>query len=203
MITKNSDGKEQIAMTNGKAPEQPQLATGRPREPMESTSEASLERFAKSFEVSARRWELVVYPSLFAFILLAGYGFFLIYSLTQDMHTLARNMDPDMAEHMETMAEHIAVLSVSIELMGEEIESMGENVALMTVEVDEMSTKLNTLEPMLVNMSEMNKAMHAMTANMSTMSANTGAMTANTGVMSSDMRGMTRPFNMMQSFFPW
>ena len=37
-----------------------------------------LERFARSFEISARRWELVVYPSLFAFIVLAAYGFFLI-----------------------------------------------------------------------------------------------------------------------------
>ncbi|VAW55258.1 hypothetical protein MNBD_GAMMA05-2376, partial [hydrothermal vent metagenome] len=36
-----------------------------------------LERLANTFDSSAKRWEMVVYPSLFAFVLLAGYGFFL------------------------------------------------------------------------------------------------------------------------------
>ena len=203
MVTQNSDRAKQTPISEGKVqnPVEPSSTRGS-RETLASET-SSLERFAKSFEVSARRWELVVYPSLFAFILLAGYGFFLIYSLTQDMHTLARSMDPNMSFHMETMAEHIAVLSVSIELMGEEIETMGENVALMSNEVERMNTKLNTLEPMLVNMSEMNKAIHTMAANTSAMTANTGAMTLNTGVMSGEMNRMARPFNMMQSFFPW
>lgn len=37
-----------------------------------------LDKFSRTFEASARRWELVVYPSLLAFIILAAYGFFLI-----------------------------------------------------------------------------------------------------------------------------
>lgn len=37
--------------------------------------DSSFERLSKAFETSARRWELIVYPSLFGFILLAGYGF--------------------------------------------------------------------------------------------------------------------------------
>ncbi|MDT8281563.1 MAG: hypothetical protein RQ982_01985 [Gammaproteobacteria bacterium] len=40
-----------------------------------TVSDDMLERFTRAFEYSARRWELIVYPSLFAFILLAGYGF--------------------------------------------------------------------------------------------------------------------------------
>ena len=55
-----------------------------------------LAEFAKSFDKSARRWELIVYPSLFAFIILAMYGFFLIYSLTQDIRTMAASIDPKM-----------------------------------------------------------------------------------------------------------
>ena len=39
---------------------------------------ACLDNFSRTFEASARRWELVVYPSLLAFIVLAAYGFFLI-----------------------------------------------------------------------------------------------------------------------------
>ena len=42
---------------------------------------ASNDRLAQVFESSARRWELIVYPSLFAFIILAAYGFYLIFNL--------------------------------------------------------------------------------------------------------------------------
>ena len=193
MVTKVYDG-------NGKPPNQSGESLDT-REPL--SADSSLERFARSFEVSARRWELVVYPSLFAFILLAGYGFFLVYSLTQDMHVLARNMDPEMSLHMSQMADHIAVLSVSIQLMEEEIEHMGTNVGEMKNEVAGMSTKLNTLEPMLVNLSEMNKVMRAMSLHTSVMSANTSAMTRNTGMMSHDMSQMGRPMSIMNAFFPW
>ena len=193
MVTKVYDG-------NGKPAGQTDESL-ETREPL--SADSSLERFARSFEVSARRWELVVYPSLFAFILLAGYGFFLIYSLTQDMHVLARNMDPDMSMHMSQMADHIAVLSVSIQLMEEQIEQVEGHVGEMKDDVDAMSTKMNTLEPILVNISEMNKVMHAMSIHTSTMSANTSAMTRNTGIMSHDMSQMGRPMSIMNAFFPW
>ena len=51
-----------------------------------------MDKFATTFEASARRWELVVYPSLLAFIVLAAYGFYLIYTLTGDISRLARSM---------------------------------------------------------------------------------------------------------------
>jgi len=51
-----------------------------------------LERLANTFDSSAKRWEMVVYPSLFAFVLLAGYGFFLIYRLTHDISTLSQSV---------------------------------------------------------------------------------------------------------------
>ncbi|MGB5640738.1 MAG: hypothetical protein WBM63_16620, partial [Sedimenticolaceae bacterium] len=50
---------------------------------------AGYDRLSEVFESSARRWELIVYPSLFAFIILAAYGFYLIYNLAKDVHYLA------------------------------------------------------------------------------------------------------------------
>ena len=50
---------------------------------------ACMDKFARTFEASARRWELIVYPSMLAFIVLAAYGFFLIYTLTGDVGRLA------------------------------------------------------------------------------------------------------------------
>jgi len=80
-------------------------------------SRGQMEQFVRSFQQSARRWEIVVYPAMFAFALLAAYGFFLIYSLTSDMTKMARSIDPDMGDHMRTMAHSIKAMSTQIELM--------------------------------------------------------------------------------------
>jgi len=59
---------------------------------MEACMGESLDKLSTAFMDSARRWEMIVYPSLFAFIILAGYGFFLIYSLTKDVHLVVQDM---------------------------------------------------------------------------------------------------------------
>ncbi len=182
-----------------------------------AASDAALERFAKSFESSARRWELIVYPSLFAFIILAAYGFFLIYSLTQDMHTLAERMDPRMSQNMDVMAAQIAMLSLNIEDMSDNVADMtmavnemngnvaqmNSTVALMetdmarmTEHTDLIQARMTTLEPMLVNIAAMNQSMQVMTNS-------TGIMSRDMSRMTYDMGQMGRPMNFMNQFFPW
>jgi hypothetical protein len=53
------------------------------------TEGMALDRLSHAFETSAKRWELIVYPSMFAFIILASYGFYLVFSLAKDVHYLA------------------------------------------------------------------------------------------------------------------
>lgn len=198
-------------------PEQP--STGPPSTPL--AGDAALERFAKSFEASARRWELVVYPSLFAFIILAAYGFFLIYSLTRDMHIMAAAIDPTMEPHMDTMANSVVQLSQSIEAMTLRIHEMADNVsnmdatvarigahiAVMQTDVGDMSDKMDALQPMLVNMSEMNKSIDTLNQSIVAMNQAVHAMTVNSGMMSRDMSvgayHFVRPMSFMNSFFPW
>lgn len=183
--------------------------------------DAALERFAKSFEASARRWELVVYPSLFAFIILAAYGFFLIYSLTRDMHTMAEAIDPTMEPHMNIMARSVLQLSESVDSMTSRIHEMADtistmdatvarmsgHIAVMQTDIGEMSTKMNALDPMLVNMSEMNKSIGVLNQSVLAMNQAVHAMTVNTNTMSRDMAVGTyhfaRPMSFMNSFFPW
>lgn len=50
-------------------------------------NEENLERFLCVIERSARQWQIIVYPSMVAFIVLAAFGFYLIYSLTGDVRT--------------------------------------------------------------------------------------------------------------------
>ena len=58
--------------------------SGHDHRPAPATATAApydgMDRLSAAFETSARRWELIVYPSLFAFVILAAYGFYLVFS---------------------------------------------------------------------------------------------------------------------------
>jgi hypothetical protein len=145
-----------------------------------------MERFAQTFEASARRWELVVYPSLFAFIILAAYGFYLIYSLTTDVATLAQSVDHNMAINMRTMAYNISELSENISIMTGEIEDMADSI-------DHIDRKLDTMEPMLANIAAMNGTMQVLAGEVDQIRHD--FMIIN--------QSISRPMGFMNSFMPW
>lgn len=97
----------------------------------------SLDQLSKAFMASARRWEMIVYPSLVAFIVLAGYGFFLIYSLTMDASKIADNMN-----------------QISVQM-----ESISKNMVVMTQTVDSQSA---SMQEMVLHMRGMNMSMNQM-----------------------------------------
>jgi uncharacterized protein YoxC len=149
----------------------------------------AMERFARSFEASARRWEIVIYPTMLAFVILAAYGFFLIYTLSRDIHSLAQGMDPEMGKNLTHISDSVAYLS-------ENIRTMTRRIDKMTNSIDEISGKMDALEtlpPMLVNMRGMNDSMRSLNIT--------------TDLMRQDMSYMShnvaRPLEKMNSFMPW
>ncbi len=148
-------------------------------------SQYSMDRLSLAFESSARRWELIVYPSLFAFILLAAYGFYLIFSLAKDVHFLALSVDSNMN-----------VMSSNLQTMTDSVGQLSANVRTMAVSVDSMANDVRALEPMLTSMDSMEESMKHMTQS--------------TYNMQHDMRSMnhsiydvSRPMNMWNNFMPW
>ena len=124
-----------------------------------------LERLANSFDTSARRWEMVVYPTLFAFILLAGYGFYLIYHLTHDISVLS-----------QSVTRMAAIVSDSMPRMTDDIRDMTGSVDNMTGEVSEMSNQMTTLTPMSQNLANMTGTMHDMNRSVYGMQRDIGGM---------------------------
>lgn len=171
------------------------------------TFEASAQRweqtiypFIKSFEGSTRRWERMVYPSVIVFGMLGLSGFYLIYSLTKDVHELARNVDPKMERNLAMMSQHMLELSSDIKIMTKDIGEMEAHIArldssilVMQEDMSSISTKLDTLPPLLLNVSEMNQSMKAMTVNTGLMGRDMGIMNQNIG----------RPMSFMNQFAPW
>jgi hypothetical protein len=149
----------------------------------------AMERFVRSFESSARRWELVVYPAMLAFVILAAYGFFLIYSLSRDIHTLAQGMDPEMGAHLTDIASSVAYLSENVRTMTRRVDKMSNTLIDMSDKMD----ALDTLDPMLVHMRGMDASMHNMNI--------TGDQMRNE--MTYMGRNIARPLSKMNSFLPW
>jgi methyl-accepting chemotaxis protein len=165
---------------------------------------AGLHRLADTFDKSARRWEMVVYPSLFAFILLAGYGFYLIYHLTHDISVLSRSVThmativsdtmPRMSSDLRGMTGNIGTMTGSVNNMTGSVNSMTGDIKGMSTDLNQMSDQMTTLEPMSQNLANMTNTM--------------GNMNRSVYGMQRDMSGMNRtisngPFGFMQDMMPF
>jgi len=148
-----------------------------------------IDRLSEAFESSARRWELIIYPSMFAFVVLAAYGFFLIYRLAGDVHYLAISVDS-----------HMSVLSNNMQNMSENMGQITTNIRTMTVSLDSIEQRVATLKPILASMESMDRSIQMM--NLSTRD-----MTLTTRNMQYDMsrlnRNIGRPMSFMNTFMPW
>lgn len=142
----------------------------------------AINRLSQAFESSAKRWELIVYPSLFAFIILAAYGFYLVFSLAKDIHYLAISVDSNMT-----------VLASNMQSMSDDLGQVSANVRTMAVSVESISRDVATLEPILTSMETMDKSIQAITFT--------------TGTMRDEMAGMNRsigrPMSFVNQFMPW
>ena len=156
-----------------------------------------LERLANTFDSSAKRWEMVVYPSLFAFVLLAGYGFFLIYRLTHDIAVLSQSvthMAVIVSDVMPRMSNDLTRMTGSVDNMTGNIAGMSGDIGGMTTEISSMSGQMNSLTPM--------------SKNIQSMTSNLGSMNRSVYGMQRDMHGMNRtvssgPFGMMNDVMPF
>ena len=121
-------------------------------------ADVALSRLADTFDKSARRWEMVVYPTMFAFILLAGYGFYLIYHLTHDIAVLSHSVT-----RMAT------IVSDATPRVTADMRDMSKDMRVMSGEIRTMSYQMETMKPMSNNianmtytMSNLNRAMYGM-----------------------------------------
>ena len=151
-----------------------------------------MSQFARSFEASARRWELVVYPSMLAFIILAAYGFFLIYKLTDDIGKIVVQMN-DISTSMVNINQNFSSTTNNMN-------TVSKNMVRMTGYMKQMSKDIK----------EQNQAMGAIVVTMREMDESVDSMSHTIYNMGYDTRQMGRsidnvsgPMRFMNSFSPW
>ncbi|MGN7612895.1 hypothetical protein ACQZV8_12515 [Magnetococcales bacterium HHB-1] len=183
-----------------------------------------LNQFASSFDKSAKRWELIVYPSLFSFIILAMYGFFLIYSLTQDIRTMAVSIDPkmgvnmggmstnikslsdniaSMSTHLEYISDNMEVMSVNVQGISEGFVTMNKNVYEINQQVAQMSHDMGAMNLVMHNISDQLDSLAPLTSNVASMTQAMHVMTNSVSRMGYDLGGAARPMSFINRFMPW
>ncbi len=172
-----NDNQSQGASATPRVPTQ-----GGEQDPSAQINAYAIDRLSQAFETSAKRWELIVYPSLFAFIILAAYGFYLVFSLAKDVHYLAISVDSNMT-----------VLASNMQSISDNVGQLSNNVRTMAVSVESISRDVSTLEPMLTSMETMDQAIRSMTFS-------TANMRDDMSVMN---RSISRPMTFVNWFMPW
>lgn len=165
---------------------------------------AAAERFFNSFEKSARRWEMIIYPGMILVVIFMAYGFYLIYNLTNDMRTMvARFDDPQIVSNLNSMSTAMHSLSTNIKIMTDKVDSMSDDTRSMAVNTKEMTgsakemtnlmTSIKHMKSMDVELKKMNQIMHVMGGNVNYMRQD----------MAHLNHSISRPLGMMNSVMPF
>ena len=155
-----------------------------------------MERYLAHLETSSKRWEKMVFPAMFAFILLAAYGFFLVYSLSQDMRVIATVVDQDIRNQVNAI--------------GEDINTMSTEVTNMRTKLTEMSDKMDPLQdmtPLLAEITKLDKSVAGIGKSVKGMDGAMQRMDESVYRMGDDVDDMSDsfsgPFGPLGNMMPW
>ncbi len=171
-----------------------------------------------------RRLQMVVFPSLFAFVLLASYGFYLIYNLVEDVDKMATAVDLNlgfMSERMSQVSQNLDVLTGSVRDISVNLDDLTGTVSAMNASIVDISKQVTTLPPMLVVMESVNERISSMDGSMKSLDTRIGSISVSVQSMNNQMAGIAaatqhisgnvsglnqnigRPMNFMNSIMPW
>ncbi|EIJ35692.1 hypothetical protein [Thiothrix nivea] len=148
--------------------------------------EDELQDFEERQVSVTRTLQMIVYPAMVAFIILSAYGFYLVQSLTSDVHELTKTIS-DM---------HTSVKDNMAQISG--------NMNTMT---GQMGSLVASTSQMTSNIVDMNGSTQNMAGNMQQMNASTQNMAVSTYNMQRDVWSMNKnisgPMKMFNKFTPF
>lgn len=133
-----------------------------------------------------RTLQMIVYPAMVAFIILSAYGFYLVQSLTTDVHHLTQTI----ADMNQTVNSNMTTMTGTITSMN-----------------SQMTNLVDSTDQMADNVVGMNSSTQDMAGNIQQMNASTQNMAVSTYNMQRDMWSMNKnisgPMKMFNKFSPF
>jgi signal transduction histidine kinase len=151
-----------------------------------------MSQFARSFEASSRRWELVVYPTMLAFIILAAYGFFLIYKLTNDISKITYQM-ADIQTSMVNINKNFSSTTNNMNTVAKNMVRMTGYMEQMSKDIKEQNAAMGAI---VVSMRDMTESVDSMSYTMY-------YMRYDTQLMGRNIENVSGPMRFMNNFMPW
>ena len=155
--------------------------------------ESELQEFEKKADATTRRLQILVYPAMIAFVILASFGFYLIYSLTSDVNRMA-----DTISHMSgSIDRNMGSISSTMDHMSGKMDTLADSTESMSTNVGTMSTNVGSMTNNTVKMVNSIGGLRAATYDMA----------ASTNNMQRDMwslnKNISTPLSFMNNFLPW
>lgn len=165
-------------------------------EQIKTAETCDINELAKTMTQGIRRWEKVIYPMMIAFIILAAYGFYLIYNVSKDM----RNISTD----MYAMTKAVVTMTNTL---NQKMNQIDRQMGAINIHMDKMNRNMEAVTRMDEHLIEMTTAINSMNASVNSMSHSIYSMVYSTNAMSSNLGelndNISTPMKPMNSMMPW
>lgn len=160
----------------------------------ENENEENIEDALESFET---RWKYAVFPAMIAFVVLAGFGFYLIYGMLQRMEELSVNID----QMAKVMTKSLPIMEVGVVGMSAQMQSIGNDLHGMRADMSQLSNVVSdTMPAMEAKVGTMSDNIYDMRNATASMANTTHNMGQNLWNMN---RNFSKPLSMMRKIMPW
>ncbi|MCN4143613.1 MAG: hypothetical protein LC437_00595 [Thiohalomonas sp.] len=158
----------------------------------------TLDERKKGADVKGQRLQLIVYTALFAFIVLAAYGYYLIFNLTHDVHSLSNDVR-QMSRSVNQMSQSV---TINMEIISDSIVKMQRSTTLIS------DTVATTMPEMSSNTTKMTKVAQDVSDRIEAISTNIQVMSVGLVAMQRDMWHINKTFSnpaesVFDSLMPW
>ncbi|BBP45199.1 hypothetical protein THMIRHAS_05720 [Thiosulfatimonas sediminis] len=170
----------------------------------------NLDKLAQTMTYGIRRWEKVIYPMMVAFIVLAIYGFYLIYNVTRDMNQITQNMTAmtgavvditkTLDQKMNQIDHQMGAINIHMDKMNQNIRAvpnLDKNIAQITSSIQELNQHILTMSD---NMHQVNQSMTQMNQSVYSLNHAATRMSGNLGELN---RNISVPMGTFNSMMPW
>lgn len=152
----------------------------------------------KDSDVKGQRLQLIVYTALFAFIVLAAYGYYLIFNLTHDVHSLSN----DVRQMTRSVNQMSMSVNTNMDIISNNIVQMQRSTTLMA------DTVAQTMPVMSANTTVMTKTAQNVSDRIDGIGTNIQTMSVGLVAMQRDMWSMNKTVSnpaesMFDSMTPW
>lgn len=163
---------------------------------IDSEIKKEIYNLSKTMSTGIKRWAKVIYPMMIAFIILATYGFYLIYNVTNDMSKISKSVE----EMNFSVSQMTASVFQMVTITGIQMGNIDKQMNNINLSMKEMNGKMDGITGMEKSLEKMNNTLNAIYQSVYYMGQATGQMNSNFSELNNNI---SKPLDSMNNVMPW